>query len=308
MHVVVTGGAGFIGSHVVDKLIGEGHEVLIIDDMSSGRPQNLNPKATLVQTCITTPEAAEAVRSFAPEILFHLAAQMDVRISVERPVFDATINVAGTVNMVESAREGGQLKKVVFASTGGAIYGETDQFPTPETAPTQPDSAYGTAKLCAEQYLAWFSRMYGIAYAAMRFGNVYGPRQNPHGEAGVIAIFAGRLKSKTPCVIFGDGKTLRDYVYVEDVVRAFIQAATHPTAQGPINIGTAIETDVNTLYSRLAEIAGCDDDASYAPARAGECARSVLNIDRAAELLSWRPTVTLRKGLATVWHHVTTEE
>jgi UDP-glucose 4-epimerase len=308
MRALVTGGAGFIGSHVVDRLIGDGHEVLIVDDMSSGRKSNVNSAARFVQCCITTDEAATLVTDFAPERLFHLAAQMDVRVSIDKPVFDATVNVAGTVNMVESARLGGALKKVVLASTGGAIYGDTDVFPTPETSPTRPDSAYGTAKLCAEQYLGWFSRMYGIDFAAMRFGNVYGPRQNPHGEAGVIAIFAGRLQCGQPCTIFGSGETLRDYVFVSDVVEAFVGAGLHPTATGAFNIGTAIETDVNTLYAQLARLSSQDQPPRYAAARPGESERSVLDISRAASVLGWRPTVSLADGMAAVWDHLRSAE
>ena len=217
-------------------------------------------------------------------------------------------DVTGTINVVEAARRGGQLEKIIFASTGGAIYGNTTIFPTPEDAPTLPDSAYGTAKLCAEQYLGWFSRLYGIKHAAMRFGNVYGPRQNPHGEAGVIAIFAGRLQSEAPCTIFGDGSNVRDYVYVSDVVEAFVTVAGHPDGQGPFNIGTAIETDVNTLYQALAAISGSSATPVYAEARPGESTRSVLDIRRAKDILSWEPTVHLKAGLAHVWSHISTQE
>ena len=308
MRAVVTGGAGFIGSHVVDRLLDQGHEVLVIDDMSSGRRTNLRPEVRCVERCITSPDAAEAVTAFAPSHLFHLAAQMDVRVSVEKPVFDASVNVAGTVNMVDAARLGGALKKVLFASTGGAIYGDTTVFPTPESAPTHPDSAYGTAKLCAEHYLGWFRRMYGISFAALRFGNVYGPRQNPHGEAGVIAIFAGRLHAGSPCTIFGDGTNLRDYVFVADVVRAFTLASENAMAEGAFNIGTGVETDVNTLYEKLAHIAGSDSKAQHAPARPGESERSVLDVSFAEKRFGWRPSVTLDDGLATVWAHIVAHE
>ena len=308
MRALVTGGAGFIGSHVVDRLIADGHDVLIIDDLSSGRQTNLNPTATFFRACITTPEAAIRIQEFAPHRVFHLAAQMDVRVSIDEPVLDATVNVAGTVNVVEAARKGGDLEKVVFASTGGAIYGETTLFPTPETVPTLPDSAYGTAKLCAEHYLSWFSRMYGIPYAAMRFGNVYGPRQNPHGEAGVIAIFAGRLRKGLTCTIFGDGTNARDYVYVGDVVTAFVGAALNESAVGPFNIGTGIETTVNRLYAALKHCTGSTLKPTHAAARPGESARSVLDCTRARTELSWTPIVNLEKGLQQVWNYVCVSE
>lgn len=308
MRAVVTGGAGFIGSHVVDRLIDDGHDVLIIDDMSSGREANLNAAAMFTQSCITTSQSAACIQKFAPHRVFHLAAQMDVRVSIDKPVFDATVNVAGTVNVVEAARRGGALEKVVFASTGGAIYGDTDVFPTPERAPTLPDSAYGTAKLCAEQYLGWFSRLYKIPYAAMRFGNVYGPRQNPHGEAGVIAIFAGRLRNGERCTIFGDGTNARDYVYVGDVVTAFVGAALNDAAEGAYNIGTGIETTVNELYTALRQCTNSNLAPTHAPARPGESARSVLECSRARADLGWTPEVHLNEGLRRVWNYVSASE
>ena len=233
---------------------------------------------------------------------------MDVRVSVEQPVFDASVNVTGTVNVVEAARLGGVLKKVVFASTGGAIYGATDVFPTPESVDTRPDSAYGTAKLCGEQYLGWFSRMYDIPYAAMRFGNVYGPRQNPHGEAGVIAIFTGLLRNGRVCTVFGDGHNVRDYVYVADVVSAFVGAADPNAPTGPFNIGTGVETSVNELYARIQSCAGTTLEPVFAPARPGESTRSVLDCTRARTELNWTPKVSLAEGVQQVWNYVCASE
>jgi UDP-glucose 4-epimerase len=304
MKALVTGGAGFIGSHVVDRLIQAGHQVLVVDNLSTGSRQNLHPECTFSHGCITSEKTREIVTQFGPEVVFHLAAQIDVRVSVETPSLDASINVVGTVNIVEAARCGGALEKVVFASTGGAIYGDTDQYPTPETMPALPLSAYGTAKLCAEQYLAWFQRLHHIPYSAMRFGNVYGPRQNPHGEAGVIAIFAGRLKDGQPCTIFGDGSQSRDYVYVGDVANAFVAAGEQRAVTGIFNIGTSVETDVNTIYAKLAALSSTTAPPVYADARPGECARSLLDNRKAKEAFSWEPTTDLDAGLHAVWEHL----
>jgi UDP-glucose 4-epimerase len=304
MRFVVTGGAGFIGSHVVDACLEAGHDVLVVDNLSSGRKSNLAQGARLFEGCITEAETAVTVRTFAPEVVLHLAAQIDVRVSVEEPAEDARINIAGTVTIVEAARQGGALKKVVFASTGGAIYGEQIKFPADESHPCRPLSAYGTAKKCCEEYLGWFSRLHGVSWTALRFGNVYGPRQNPHGEAGVIAIFAGRLMAGEPCTIFGDGSATRDYVFVADVVRAFMSAAERPEVVGCYNIATGVESPVNTLYARLARHAETDERPVYEDARSGEVSRSSLDTRRAKRSLGWSPVVGIDQGLAQVWDFV----
>src|SRR5277367_1679533 len=256
MRILVTGGAGFIGSHTVDALVANGAgEVSVLDDLSAGKRKQVNPKATFYQTDLRDGAAVAAVVEQArPEIIFHLAAQMDVRRSVADPAFDAQVNVVGFLNLIESARKQG-LKRVVFSSTGGAIYGEQDEFPCTEDHPKRPVSPYGIAKLATEAYLFFYKVEYGIDYMALRFGNVYGPRQDPHGEAGVVAIFCGRLLGGEPCTIYGDGRQTRDYVYVGDVAAANVAALEHECA-GAFNIGTGRESDVNQLYQELAEYAG----------------------------------------------------
>jgi UDP-glucose 4-epimerase len=305
MRFLVTGGAGFIGSHVVDACLEAGHKLLVIDNLSSGKRSNLAEGVELFEGCVTEGATADVIRSFGPEVVLHLAAQIDVRVSVEMPAEDARINIAGTIAVVEAARQGGFLKKVVFASTGGAIYGEQIKFPADESHPCRPLSAYGTAKKCCEEYLGWFSRLHNVSWTALRFGNVYGPRQNPHGEAGVIAIFAGRLFAGEPCTIFGDGSATRDYVYVADVVRAFMTAAERPDVVGCLNIATGVESPVNTLYARLARYAGTKDLAKYEEARVGEVSRSLLDTRRAKRSLDWSSEIGIDVGLAKVWDFIT---
>ncbi len=297
MRILVTGGAGFIGSHTVDALIAAGtHEVAVIDDLSAGKRDQVNPGARFYQADIR--DAGEVHRIMAieqPEVMVHLAAQMDVRRSVADPAFDAQVNLVGFLNLMEAARQHG-LRRVVFSSTGGAIYGEQDTFPADETHPCRPVSPYGVAKYSTESYLFFYQAQYGIEYAAMRYANVYGPRQDPHGEAGVVAIFCGRLLADKPATIFGDGEQTRDYVYVGDIVRANV-AAVSAQATGPINLGTGIETSVNILYGTLAEVAESDRPPAYAPARPGEQMRSAIAAVRAGRELGWRPEVTLAEGL-----------
>src|ERR1035437_3431318 len=244
MRILATGGAGFIGSHTEDALIASGAgEVSVLDDLSTGKRKQVNAKATLHQTDLRDAAAvASVVEQARPEIIFHLAAQMDVRRSVADPAFDAQVNLVGFLNLIESARRHG-LKRVVFSSTGGAIYGEQDEFPCTEDHPRRPVSPYGVAKLATEAYLFFYKVEYGIDYAALRFGNVYGPRQDPHGEAGVVAIFCGRILERKPCTIYGDGMQTRDYIFVGDVVRANVAAAS-TNVSGAINVGTGIETSV----------------------------------------------------------------
>jgi UDP-glucose 4-epimerase len=304
MRILVTGGAGFIGSHTVDALVAAGAgEVAVLDDLSAGKRHQVNAKATLYQTDLRDAAAvASVVEKVKPELIFHLAAQMDVRRSVADPAFDAQVNLVGFLNLIESARKHG-LKRVVFSSTGGAIYGEQDQFPCDEDHPKRPVSPYGVAKLATEAYLFFYKVEYGIDYLALRFGNVYGPRQDPHGEAGVVAIFCGRILDGKPVTIYGDGTQTRDYVYVGDVVRA-VTAAGNSRASGiALNIGTGIETDVNDLYSTLASIADFPTKAEHAPARPGEQKRSVISPARAAKELGWRPEKKLADGLEATYNY-----
>ncbi len=298
MRILVTGGAGFIGSHTVDALVASGAgEVSVLDDLSAGKRQQVNAKARLYQTDLRDGAAvASVVERVRPEIIFHLAAQMDVRRSVADPAFDAQVNLVGFLNLIESARRHG-LKRVVFASTGGAIYGEQDEFPCSEEHPRRPVSPYGVAKLATEAYLFFYKAEYGIDYLALRFGNVYGPRQDPHGEAGVVAIFCGRILDGKPVTIYGDGTQTRDYVYVGDVVRAVVAAAKSSASGIALNIGTGIETNVNDLYSTLAGIADFPTRAEHAAGRPGEQQRSVISPARAARELGWRPEKKLADGL-----------
>jgi UDP-glucose 4-epimerase len=293
--VLVTGGAGFIGSHVTDVFLDAGHEVWALDDLSSGRRENLRPEVRLVVADIRSPEAARLVESERFEVMSHLAAQMDVRRSVSDPRFDADVNVAGFLNLLEAARRSG-LRKVVFSSTGGAIYGDQDVYPAPETHPTRPVSPYGVSKASGELYLGYYRAQYGLKSVALRYANVYGPRQNPHGEAGVVAIFSERLLRGETCVVNGTGEQTRDFVYGPDVARANLLAATRDV-EGPINIGTGIETDVNRLYALLASAAGTARPAKHAPAKPGEQLRSSVDPTRAAKVLGWRPAVALEEGL-----------
>ena len=295
MKVLVTGGAGFIGSHVTDVFLDAGHEVWALDDLSSGRRENLRPEVRLVVADIRSPEAARLVESGSFDVMCHLAAQMDVRRSVTDPRFDADVNVGGFLNLLEAARNSG-VRKVVFSSTGGAIYGEQDVYPAPETHPTRPVSPYGVSKASGELYLGYYRAQYGLESVALRYANVYGPRQNPHGEAGVVAIFSERLLRGETCIVNGTGQQTRDFVYGPDVARGNLLAATSDV-EGPINVGTGIETDVNRLYALLADAAGTDRPAKHAPAKPGEQMRSSVDPSRAAEVLGWRPTVVLEEGL-----------
>ena len=295
MKVLVTGGAGFIGSHVADAFVAAGHEVWALDDLSTGQRENVGPGVRLVVADIGAPESARLVETERFEILCHLAAQMDVRRSVTDPRFDADVNVGGFLNLLEAARKSG-VRKGVFSSTGGAIYGEQDVYPAPETHPTRPVSPYGVSKASGELYLGYYRAQYGLESVALRYANVYGPRQNPHGEAGVVAIFSERLLRGETCIVNGTGQQTRDFVYGPDVARGNLLAATSDV-EGSINVGTGIETDVNRLYALLAAAAGTDRPAKHAPAKPGEQMRSSVDPSRAAEVLGWRPTVALEEGL-----------
>ena len=294
MRALVTGGAGFIGSHVADALLDRGDEVHVLDDLSKGRRENVPTGAELHVADVRDPDGAfDVVR---PEAVFHLAAQADVRTSLERPEHDADVNVLGTVRVLEAARRHGA--KVVFASTGGAIYGECDG-PAPETTERCPLSPYGVSKLCGEEYLATWNRLYGTAHVSLRLANVYGPRQAPHGEAGVVAIFMGLLHDGGTPRIYGDGRQTRDYVFVGDVVQALLAGVGHPG--GVLNIGTGVETSVLELYEEIRRVTGVEREPELAPARLGELQRSVLDASRAGRELGWRPAHTLPAGLADTW-------
>jgi UDP-glucose 4-epimerase len=293
LRAVVTGGAGFIGSHVVEALLARGDEVLVLDDLSSGKRENVPESARLEEVDVREPLASHFGRA---EVCFHLAAQVDVRVSVGRPEHDADVNVAGTIRVLEAARRQGT--QVVFASTGGAIYGECDR-PAPEDYPRRPIAPYGVSKLAGEEYLAAYNRLYGTRHVSLRYGNVYGPRQDPHGEAGVVAIFLGRLAAGDPPRIFGDGRQTRDYVYAGDVARATLAAAGHDG--GVFNIGTGVETSVLELYELCRGVAGAELEAEPAPARLGELQRNVLDASLAERELGWRSEVGLEDGLRRTW-------
>ncbi len=295
MKVLVTGGAGFIGSHVCDEFLRKGHEVVALDNLSSGRRENLDPRVRLAALDIRSPEAAELIQRERPEVICHLAAQMDVRRSVEDPRFDAEVNISGMLNLLEAARRSG-VKKFIFSSTGGAIYGEQDVFPATESHPQRPVSPYGVSKAAGELYLGYYRAQYGLPYVALRYANVYGPRQNPHGEAGVVAIFSQRVISGRECTIFGDGGQTRDFVFGPDVARANYLAFEKDFV-GAVNIGTGVETDINRLQALLAEAAGSPSKAVHAPGKPGEQRRSCIDPSMAKRVLGWEPTVALPEGL-----------
>ena len=301
--VVITGGAGFIGSHVAERCLREGWTVHIIDNLVTGKRENVPAGATLHELDIRDPAAAELVGSTAPQVLIHLAAQMDVRRSVEDPMYDASVNTLGTLNLAEAVRARSPRTRVVFASTGGALYGDNTTPPNFEDFKKDPESPYAVSKLSAELYLAYYGRVHKLDTVAMRFGNVYGPRQDPHGEAGVVAIFCGRILDGRPLTIFGDGRQTRDYVYVGDVAEALWHAATKPLP--PIglldarafNVGTGIGTSVVDLANILIEVSGTPVPIHFAPKRPGEAQDSIVDIGKADRLLGWRPHVSLREGL-----------
>ncbi len=307
MRVLVTGGAGFIGSTLVDRLLAEGHAVDVIDNLSSGKLANLavaradlDHEFTFHQMDICDPGVAELLERRRPEVVFHLAAQIDVRVSVADPALDARINVIGSLNVLEGARRAG-ARKVVFASSGGTIYGDVDpgDLPVTEAHPQQPVSPYGVSKKCVTDYLYAYRELHQLEYTSLALANVYGPRQDPHGEAGVVAIFAGRLLAGERCRIFGDGSQTRDYVFVDDVVDAFVRAAERGSGL-LCNVGTGVETSVTGLHTAMAANAGVPDDPEFAPARAGELARSCLDASRAKLHLGWEPFTDLPAGTAAV--------
>ncbi|MEA2235626.1 MAG: UDP-glucose 4-epimerase [Thermoanaerobaculia bacterium] len=295
MHVVITGGAGFIGSHLADAFVERGDRVTIIDNLSGGDRRNLNPHAEFHQIDIRDAAAGHLIRTLKPDVISHHAAQMDVRKSVEDPANDADVNVVGTLRLLEAAADAG-VKRVVFASTGGAIYGEPVGGLQDESHPTAPLSPYGCAKLAVEHYLHYFRVVRGLSSVALRYANVYGPRQNAQGEAGVVAIFAGRLLEGQPVVINGSGTQTRDFVYVGDVVAANL-AASDGDWQGEYNVGTGVETSINEVYEILASTAGVGDAPTHGEAKAGEQMRSVLDGGRLRTLATLNAPLSIREGL-----------
>jgi UDP-glucose 4-epimerase len=302
--VIVTGGAGFIGSHLAERFLREGWTVHIIDNLVTGKRANLPAAATFHELDIRDPKAAELIASEKPDVLAHLAAQMDVRRSVEDPVYDASVNILGSLNLLEAVRKHSPKTRVVFASTGGALYGDNTTPPNFEDYKKDPESPYAVSKLTVEHYFGYYGRVHKLDTVAMRFGNVYGPRQDPHGEAGVVAIFCGRILQGKPLTIFGDGQQTRDYVYVGDVAEAMWDGATK--ALPPIglldarafNVGTGIGTSVVDLANILLDEAGTKVPLEFAPKRPGEAQESFVDIGKIGRLLGWKPQVTLREGLA----------
>lgn len=310
MRTLVTGGAGFIGSTLVDRLLAEGHEVDVVDDLSSGSLANLSDaratpdhRFTFHQLDIRDSAVTDLIERRAPEVVFHLAAQIDVRVSVADPALDASINVIGSLHVLEGARRAGS-RKVVFASSGGTIYGEPpdDELPFTESCDQKPVSPYGVAKKVVSDYLFAYRRLYDLEFTSLALANVYGPRQDPHGEAGVVAIFAGRLLDGETCTIFGDGSATRDYVFVDDVVDAFVRAADRGSGL-VLNIGTGVETSTAELYATMAQVAQVDRAAVLAPPRDGEVARSALDAARAGLHLGWKPWTDLATGAGAVLDH-----
>ncbi len=293
--ILVTGGAGFIGSHIADALVAEGHEVHVLDNLSSGSEEQIPPEAHFHHLDVRDAGARELMEKGGFDVLIHHAAQMDVRRSVADPLYDADVNVMGLLNLMEGARLGG-VRKVLFASTGGAIYGEPQYVPQDETHEQQPLSPYGITKLVSEKYLHFYYHVYGIPYISLRYANIYGPRQNPHGEAGVVAIFTERMLRGEQPIINGPGTQTRDYLYVEDVVRGNLAALAYEGVD-IFNLGTGIETDVNRLFQLLRTYTGVDIEEVHGPAKPGEQQRSVLDYRKAAKKLGWKPLVVLEEGL-----------
>jgi UDP-glucose 4-epimerase len=308
MQALVTGGAGFIGSTLVDRLLAEDWRVDVIDDLSSGSLANLAAARTLPdrrfsfhRLDLASPAVVDLITHRRPDVIFHLAAQMDVRVSVARPVFDATVNVIGSLNVFEGAIAAG-VKKVVFAGSGGTLYGTPEKFPTKETAAQRPESPYGVAKKAVGEYLYYYRNQRGLEYTVLALANVYGPRQNPHGEAGVVAIFSSKLLDRERPSIFGDGSQTRDFVYVDDVADAFMRAVEKGGGL-TLNIGTGVETSVQKLFDLMAKLTGFREAARYHPARTGELQRSAVDAGRAQIHLGWKPFTVLDDGLARTLEH-----
>jgi UDP-glucose 4-epimerase len=296
MKILVTGGAGFIGSHVVDTFVAAGHQVAVVDNLSTGKRARVNPAARLHVMDLRDRRLADMFEQERPDAVAHLAAQAAVGRSVTQPAFDASVNILGGLNLLDCCRRAG-VRRIIYSSSGGAAYGDTDVIPTPEDHPTRPASPYGVSKVALELYLQAWNGIFGTVGISLRYANVYGPRQDPAGEAGVIAIFCHRLLTGQPPTINGDGHQTRDYVYVEDVAAANLRALACPDVTGSINVGTGVETSVNELSRALARIVAVDARPEHAPARPGEQRRSCLSPALAKRVLGWTPTVSLEDGL-----------
>lgn len=301
MNILVTGGAGFIGSHVTDAYLAEGHEVTVLDSLVHGKREQVPAGAEFIEMDIRDPAAGELIRSRHFDVINHHAAQMDVRVSVDDPRYDASVNIDGLLNLLEAARTAG-VQRFIYVSSGGVIYGEPEQRPTPESAPKAPESPYGVTKLAGEQYLYYYHRVHGLEYAALRYSNVYGPRQDPHGEAGVVAIFSNRILAEEPLTVFGDGEQTRDYVYISDVVAANVLLSRHDLSPAQrlddrgFNVGTGVETSVNELAASLMRSADNLVEIRRADPRAGELRHSSLDATRLRSL-GWAPAKTVEAGL-----------
>ncbi|HEB13812.1 MAG TPA: NAD-dependent epimerase/dehydratase family protein [candidate division WWE3 bacterium] len=296
MRTLVTGGAGFIGSHIVDALVGVGHEVSVIDNLSTGLKENVNPQAKFYKVDILDERGLERIfKKERPEAVFHLAAQIDLRQSIDEPVFDSRVNILGSLSLLECARDY-KVKKFVFSSTGGAIYGEAKRIPTPESSPANPASPYGLAKLTVEKYLEIWQQLYGLEYIALRYSNVYGPRQRGGAESGVVAIFATKALKGDSIAIYGDGEQTRDYVYIEDAMGANL-AALESKKSGVYNIGTSMETTVNEVFTEISNLVGSEVEATRTAAIKGELLRSALDCSKAKKDLDWEPQISLGDGL-----------
>lgn len=295
MKVLVTGGAGFIGSHVVDRLVEEGHNVVVVDNLSSGKRKNVNRAASLYKLDIQSGRLERVFRNERPNVVIHLAAQINVRRSVEDPIFDAQVNILGTMNVLQQAVQHG-ARKVIFSSSGGAIYGEQEIYPAPESHATNPMSPYGISKLCGEHYLSYFQRISGIQVVSLRYANVYGPRQDPEGEAGVISIFLQKMLNNEQPIINGNGRQTRDFVFVDDVAEANL-AAMGQDSHGVYNVGTGTETSINELFRMLATLTGVSCKEVHGPAKQGEQMRSVIDPTKIRQELGWDSKVDLAEGL-----------
>ena len=308
MQALVTGGAGFIGSTIVDRLLAEGWRVDVVDDLSSGSLGNLATARALPdrrfsfhRLDVASPAVTDLIVHRRPDVIFHLAAQIDVRVSVARPTHDATVNILGSLNVFEGAVAAG-VKKVLFAGSGGTLYGTPSEYPTKESAPQQPEAPYGVAKKAVGDYLHYYRTERGLEYTVLALANVFGPRQDPHGEAGVVAIFCNKLLDRERPIIFGDGSQTRDFVYVDDVADAFVRGVEKGGGL-LLNVGTGIETSVQQLFDSMAKLTGFKEPAQYAPARAGEVQRSALDAGRAELHIGWKPFTSLEEGLARTLEH-----